>query len=65
MKPQELRELSEEELIRRESEIKDQLLKLRFQHAQGQLENAGKMKTLRRDIARIRTILVEMKTKTE
>jgi large subunit ribosomal protein L29 len=65
MKPQELRELSEEELIRRESEIKDQLLKLRFQHAQGQLENAAKMKTLRRDIARIRTILVEMKTKTE
>ncbi len=65
MKPQELRELSEEELIRRESEIKDQLLKLRFQHAQGQLENAAKMKTLRRDIARIRTIIVEMKTKTE
>ena len=65
MKPQELRELSAEELIRRESEIKDQLLKLRFQHAQGQLENAAKMKTLRRDIARIRTILVEMKTKTE
>jgi large subunit ribosomal protein L29 len=65
MKPQELRELSEEELVHRESEIKDQLLKLRFQHAQGQLENAAKMKTLRRDIARIRTILLEMKTKTE
>jgi len=65
MKPQELRELSEDELVRRESELKDQLLKLRFQHAQGQLENAAKMKTIRRDIARIRTILVEMKTKTE
>jgi large subunit ribosomal protein L29 len=65
MKPQELRELTEEELVRRETELKDQLLKVRFQHAQGQLENAAKMKTLRRDIARIRTILVEMKKETE
>jgi len=65
MKPSELRELSQEELVHRETELKDQLFKIRFQHAQGQLENAAKMKTLRRDIARIRTILGEMKTKTE
>ncbi|MGB9005956.1 MAG: 50S ribosomal protein L29 [Candidatus Aminicenantales bacterium] len=60
-----MRELSAEELAQKESELKDQLLKLRFQHAQGQLENAAKMKTIRRDIARIRTILEEMKSKTE
>jgi large subunit ribosomal protein L29 len=65
MKPSELRELSEDELLHREGELKDQLFKLRFQHAQGQLENAAKMKTLRRDLARIRTILAERKTKTE
>ncbi len=65
MKPRDMRELSAEELAQKESELKDQLLKLRFQHAQGQLENAAKMKTIRRDIARIRTILEEMKSKTE
>jgi large subunit ribosomal protein L29 len=65
MKPRDMRELSAEELAQKESELKDQLLKLRFQHAQGQLENAAKMKTVRRDIARIRTILEEMKSKTE
>lgn len=65
MKLRDMRELSAEELAQKESELKDQLLKLRFQHAQGQLENAAKMKTIRRDIARIRTILEEMKSKTE
>lgn len=65
MKPRDMRELSAEELAQKESELKDQLLKLRFQHAQGQLENAAKMKTIRRDIARIRTIIEEMKSKTE
>jgi large subunit ribosomal protein L29 len=65
MKPRDMRELSAEELAQKESELKDQLFKLRFQHAQGHLENAAKMKTVRRDIARIRTILEEMKSKTE
>jgi len=59
MKARELRELSEEELLNKEEELKDQLFKLKFQHALGQLENALKMKNVRRDIARIKTVLKE------
>lgn len=59
MKARELRELSEEELSGKEEELKDQLFKLNFQHALGQLENAMKLKNIKKDIARIRTILKE------
>lgn len=61
MKAGEIRELSEEELLSKEAELKDQLFKLKFQHALGQLENALKLKTVKKDIARIKTILREMK----
>jgi len=61
MKARELRELSEDELSRKEDELKDQLFKLKFQHALGQLENAMKLKSIKRDIARIKTILGENK----
>ncbi len=61
MKARELRELSEDELIRKEDELKDQLFKLKFQHALGQLENAMKLKSIKKDIARIKTILGENK----
>ncbi|TEU06820.1 MAG: 50S ribosomal protein L29 [Candidatus Aminicenantes bacterium] len=61
MKARELRELSEDELRRKEDELKDQLFKLKFQHALGQLENAMKLKSIKKDIARIKTILVENK----
>ncbi len=59
MKAREFRDLSEEELKNKEEEVKDQLFKLKFQHAIGQLENAMKLKNLKRDIARIKTILRE------
>ena len=59
MKIGELRELSEEELESKEAEIKDQLFKLKFQHELGQLENAMKLKDIKKDIARIKTILRE------
>jgi len=61
MKARELRELSEDELRRKEGELKDQLFKLKFQHALGQLENAMKLKSIKKDIARIKTILGENK----
>lgn len=61
MKARELRELSEDELERKEVELKDQLFKLKFQHALGQLENAMKLKSIKKDIARIKTILKENK----
>jgi large subunit ribosomal protein L29 len=59
MKATEFRELTEEELLNKEEELKDQLFKLKFQHALGQLENAMKLKNIRKDLARIKTILNE------
>ncbi len=59
MKATEIRELSDEELKNKESELKDQLFKLKFQHTLGQLENTVKMKNVKKDLARIKTILTE------
>ena len=61
MKLTELRELSDEELTQKDEDLKDQLFKLKFQHALGQLEDAMKLKNLKRDRARILTILKERK----
>ncbi len=65
MKIQELRELSADELRTKETELKDQLFKLRFQKSLGQLDNPMKVKNVRREIARVKTILNEMQSKTE
>lgn len=65
MKARELRELSKDELQRREEELRDQLFKLRAQHAIGQLENTAKLKNIRKDIARIKTILKERQLRKE
>jgi large subunit ribosomal protein L29 len=59
MKARELRELSEEELQNKQKELADQLFKLRFQHNLGQLENAMKLRNIRHDIAKIKTVLKE------
>jgi large subunit ribosomal protein L29 len=59
MKPQELRELSAGELATKEKELADQLFKLRFQHTLGQLDNPAKLRNIRREIARIKTLLEE------
>ena len=59
MDPQELRELCEEELHRRLADAKAELFNLRFQFATGQLDNAMAIKNLRRDIARIYTVIRE------
>ena len=55
----ELRELSADELASRLRESKEELFNLRFQSATGQLENHGRLKAVRRDIARIYTVLNE------
>jgi large subunit ribosomal protein L29 len=59
MKITALRELSKDELVQKKAELKDQLFKLRFQHTLGQLETTAKLQTIRKDIARIETLLVE------
>ena len=59
MKARELRELTDDELVNKEQELKDQLFKLKFQHALGQLEDAMKLKNIKKDLARIKTIQSE------
>ncbi len=58
-KPAELRELEEDELETRLREAKEELFNLRFQAATGQLDNHGRLKAVRRDIARIYTLMRE------
>ena len=55
----ELRELTDEELVLRLREAKEELFNLRFQVATGQLDNNRRLQTVRRDIARIYTIMRE------
>ena len=56
MKANELRDLSDEELVERMRETRKQLFNLRFQHATGQLDNPRKLRLVRQDIARIMTV---------
>lgn len=60
MKTTELRKMTVAELDKELVELKEQLFKLRFQHATNQLENPMELKTVRREIARVKTILREM-----
>ena len=59
MKIGECRDLGADELKQREKDLDDQLFRLRIQKSMGQLEAPGKMKTIRRERARILTILKE------
>ena len=55
----ELRELSDEELVLRVREAKEELFNLRFQMATGQLDNNRRLRTVKSDIARIYTVMRE------
>lgn len=59
MKAQELRDLSVDELAAKEREFREEEFNLRFKHATGQLEKTHRLKMLRRDIARVKTIIKE------
>lgn len=59
MKANELRDLSSEEIESRVDQLKDELFNLRFQLATGQLENMMRIRQVRKDIARAKTILRE------
>ncbi len=56
MKARELRELTDEELAQKERELVEELFNLRFQLATGQIENVGRIRAVRRDIARVKTV---------
>jgi large subunit ribosomal protein L29 len=59
MKAAEVRELTVDDLQAREKELDDQLFRLRIQKSMGQLEAPAKVAGVRRDLARIKTILRE------
>jgi large subunit ribosomal protein L29 len=59
MKVEKIRNLTDEELGHQQRELADQLFKLKFQLNMGQTESLKKMRGLRKDIARVKTILGE------
>jgi large subunit ribosomal protein L29 len=59
MKAEKVRNLTDDELNHQERELNDQLFKLKFQMNMGQTESLKKIRGLRKDIARVKTILRE------
>jgi large subunit ribosomal protein L29 len=61
MKTKELRELSSEELATRRRDLKEEALNLRVQQESGQLENPSRIRQVRREVARIETLLADFR----
>jgi len=61
MKASEIRELNITEMQQKVDDLKDELFNLCFQHEIGQLENPQRMRQTKKDIARIKTIMSEIK----
>ena len=59
MKAAELRELSSEELVAKSDELRSELFAARVKHETGQLEDTAKLRTLRRNVARVETVMRE------
>lgn len=59
MKANELRQMSGEELRKKETEMREELFKLKFQHGIRRLENPARLRQLRKSIARVQTVLTE------
>ncbi|MBI5182088.1 MAG: 50S ribosomal protein L29 [Nitrospirae bacterium] len=62
MKAKELRDLTMEELFSKEKELKKEYFNLRFQLASGRIESPARFTQVRRDIARLKTIMKEKET---
>jgi len=60
MKPSEVRELSEKEREEKIRDYEEELFNLRFQMATGKIENPGRIRIIRRDVARLKTIQKEL-----
>ena len=63
MNAKEIRELSVAELSEKLADLKDELYKLRFQHAINQLDNPMRITAVKKDIARVQTIIREAELK--
>lgn len=59
MKSKELKDLTDEELVKKLGESKDELFKLRFQMVTNQLDNPNRIKEVRKSIARLKTVIRE------
>ena len=59
MKAKEIHEMTNEELVSKLDNLKEELFNLRFRHAIGQLENPASLKNCKKDIAKVKTILRE------
>lgn len=57
MKGKELRDLTYEELVKKESDLQAELFNLRFRLATGQLDNAMNIKAVKKDMARVKTVI--------
>ena len=65
METKEIRALSADEIKAKIIDTREELLKLRFQQVMGQLTDTSRLRTLRRDVGRMETILTEMRKATE
>ena len=60
MKAKELRDLTYEELLKKENDLQDELFNLRFRLATGQLDNPMELKSVKKDMARVKTVIRQM-----
>ena len=65
MKVKEIRELTTNEIVAKIKESKEELFNLRFQQATGNLEKPSRIRDLRHDVARLKTVLRERELKEE
>ena len=63
MKAKEIKEMTNDELVKKLESLKEELFNLRFRHATGQLENPNVISGVKKDIARVKTILREREIK--
>ena len=63
MKAKLIHEMTDAELNAKLAELKDELFKLRFRHATGQVENPNVLNTVKKDIARVKTVIREREIK--
>lgn len=63
MKAREIHDMTNDELATKLVSLKEELFNLRFRHATGQLENPNVLKTVKKDIARVKTVIREREIK--
>ena len=65
MKAKEIKEMTNDELVAKLAQLKEELFNLRFRHATGQLENPNVLNGVKKDIARVKTVIRERELKAQ